>query len=168
MTMLTQGRLLELVVYDPDTGVFTRRVRSSSRALAGDVAGSMAKNGYRYVYVDGVRYSEHRLAVLYMTGEWPLEQVDHRRPGKEFRSDNRWEQLRPATPRQNRHNQKLSSRNKSGYKGVWWDSRRQRWTAEIRVGETKRLLGRSVDFDRACALRQAAEVQCSEGTPQWR
>ena len=47
--------------------------------------------------------------------------------------DNTRKNLREATTAQNQHNQRLSSANKSGYKGVFWSTREKKWTSRIRL-----------------------------------
>ena len=74
---LTAERLREVLDYDPDTGVFTRKVRTASSVKVGDVAGSLNGKGYIRIRVDGRLYFAHRLAWLYVHGEWPVDQVDH-------------------------------------------------------------------------------------------
>ena len=49
--------------------------------------------------------------------------------------DNRKENLRVATNSQNGHNSKLYKNNKSGYKGVHWNSFHEKWAASIRVNK---------------------------------
>ena len=68
----TQARLIELMTYCPDTGVFT-----NSRGIAGTVR---RQNNYstRLISVDGKQYVGARLAWVYMTGHDPGElEVDH-------------------------------------------------------------------------------------------
>jgi hypothetical protein len=69
----------------------------------------------------------------FITG-WPL--VDHRNGDG---LDNRRENLRPATNAQNGANQRASSRNTSGYKGVI--RHRHRWAAQIVPGGRRFWLG---------------------------
>lgn len=59
-------------------------------------------NGYIVIKIDGNRHYGHRLAFLYMTGEWSKHLVDHKPPG--MKSDNRWENIREATYTQNAYN----------------------------------------------------------------
>lgn len=82
---LTQERLKELLHYDPDTGIFTWRIRRGM-ALAGSVAGSARNSGRITIYVDSRQYDAARLAWLYMYGEFPPK--DLRRKNSDF-SDNR-------------------------------------------------------------------------------
>ena len=65
-------------------------------------------------------YYEQRLALLYMTGEWPSEEMDHRSLDK---ADNRWRNIRRASHSQNKFNRPKLSTNTSGYKGVYSDRR---------------------------------------------
>lgn len=122
---LTQARLKELLHYDPATGVFTWLV-SRGRSLAGSRAGSFDAEGYRRIGIDGRDYAAHRLAFLYMVGEFPPADVDHanRTPG-----DNRWGNLRPATRRENVGNVGLRRDNTSGYRGVSRNRRNEKWQA---------------------------------------
>ena len=50
--------------------------------------------------------------------------------------------LRAATNAQNLQNRGMPSNNASGYKGVLWDSARNKWRAEIRADGKRYFLGR--------------------------
>jgi hypothetical protein len=50
-----------------------------------------------------------------MLGYWPKEQVDHI---DRDTLNNKWENLRPASPRQNGANRKRGRNNTTGFKGV--------------------------------------------------
>jgi hypothetical protein len=120
---LTQERLKEVLHYDPDTGVFTWRVRLSNVTPVGSVAGtfigSVADRArgrmYRSIKIDRVAYRAHRLAFLYMTGEFPEDEVDHVRHN---RCDNRWGSITKATSSGNARNRSLLEKNKTGHIGV--------------------------------------------------
>jgi len=127
--MITQVRLKELFHYDPDTGIFTARTRRrGSKNRIGDVVGSPEPNGYVRITIDNETHRQHRLAWLYMTGEWPKEEIDHENLDK---SDNRWTNLREATHLQNRVNRPCRPDNKSGFKGVSAHTATGRWRATI-------------------------------------
>ncbi len=99
---LTAKRLREVLDYNPDTGEFRWKVdHAGKNSRCGDRAGARYSNGYRVIMVDGERYGEHRLAVLIMTGRWPLAEVDHENLD---RGDNRWCNIREATRTQNMAN----------------------------------------------------------------
>jgi hypothetical protein len=81
----------------------------------GDRAGGVGHKGYRFIKIDNQEYAEHRLAVFYMTGEWPPDQTDHRDLDK---ANNKWENIRPADGTQNQANRRLTKLNTTGFKGV--------------------------------------------------
>lgn len=132
---ITQARLKEVLSYDPATGVFTWLI-SRGRAKAGSVAGSPGDHGYWQIGIDGHRYYSHRLAFLFMTGEFPPNDVDHRDRNP---SDNRWDELRPATRSQNRCNSKPSG--VSRFKGVAWHKRAGKWMAQAWINDKHHHLG---------------------------
>lgn len=133
---LTQGRLKELVNYDPETGWITWRVLSSTTE-PGERAGGLHGFGYRQIGLEYKKFLEHQLAWLYMTGEWPTKEIDHI---NSVRSDNRWCNLREATRSQNGHNKQLHPRSTTGFTGVSTHGNRYRST--ITVNGTTTYLGR--------------------------
>lgn len=122
--MLTAERLRELFHYNQTTGEFTRiKPRKGSRLKVGTLS-----NGYVIIGVDFAQYFAHRLAWLWMTGEWPKFSVDHinRR-----RSDNRWVNLRDVPHQVNRLNQGLQKNNTSGVAGLSWDKKNRMWVVHM-------------------------------------
>ena len=126
--MLTQKRLKELLHYDPDTGIFTWKVQASRRTHIGDVAGCFDNKGYMIVQVDRQQYKAHRLAYLYVFGELPQSLLDHKDQDK---GNNRIDNLRLSTNKQNQENTGEWSTNTSGFKGVSWNKRDRKWQAKI-------------------------------------
>lgn len=128
--MITQERLKELLHYDPNTGVFTWRIALGSRS-AGSAAGCVWKgkcNKYIHVRIDRKLYYGQILAWLYMTGGYPPDEVDHK-DGDGL--NNRWKNLRPASRFENMRNTRKRSNNTSGFKGVSYVKKHDRWTADI-------------------------------------
>lgn len=152
----TVERLRQLVNYSPETGVFIRCVRTSNRIRIGDVVGSITSKGkckYLRANIDGNLYYLHQLAWLYMTGEWATKEIDHK-DGNGL--NNRWANLRLATHAQNSQNRKPASNNKSGVKGVCWDTARKRWLVTISADKKQCHIGRFVDKEVAMLAYQAA------------
>lgn len=100
---LTHARLLAVLHYDPETGVFKWLQALSPRGLVGTQAGGVRPDGYRTITIDGKPYLAHRLAWFYVHGQWPSYLLDHR---DGLRDDNRISELRDAdwfVNNQNRH-----------------------------------------------------------------
>lgn len=114
-TNLTAERLRELLRYNPETGVFTWRVKRGI-ALAGSIAGNKNRNGYVNIYVDNRPYRAHRLAWLYVYGSFPKQDIDHING---VRHDNRIANLRDVSTSHNMMNQRRArTDNKLGLLGV--------------------------------------------------
>lgn len=152
---LTAKRLREVLRYDPQTGQFTWLVRLSIRILIGRNAGRINRHGYRIITIDCVRYHAHRLAWLYMTGEWPAHYIDHANLDK---ADNRFANLREASRQQNSANTKTPSNNRSGFKGVQWHPQTKKWRARIGFNGKHQSLGLFKSPEEAhAAYAEAAE-----------
>lgn len=136
--LLTVTRLRELFSYDRDTGEFRRRVATSNRVRVGDVIAGVDGHGYRRVWIDGRSYKLHRLAWLYVHGEFPLGEIDHI---NNSRGDNRIANLRVATTAENQANTRRQSNNTSGFKGVSRSCGHDRWRATITVNGRQHLIG---------------------------
>jgi hypothetical protein len=128
---LTAARLRELLLYDVATGIFTWRKRpSKGKVQIGDVAGTI-RDGYVLIGIDGADFRAHRLAWLYVHGEWPPFDVDHRDTVKHH---NWIENLRLATRGENHQNQRKSrGQSTSGMLGVSWCATRRKWVAKLKV-----------------------------------
>jgi hypothetical protein len=154
--MITQDQLKEVLHYCPETGMFTWLVGGGARkgAEAGCVHIQSGKP-YRQVGVNNRAYSAHRLAFLYMTGEFPEDQVDHI-DGNGL--NNIWTNLRPVTCGENQKNRRKYARNTSGTTGVYWNVKCNKWVSQIVVEGKHKYLGLFDNKEDAIAARKAAEV----------
>lgn len=156
---LTAERLREVLHYDAATGRFTW-LKSHQKVSAGDAAGCLDDKGYVRIRIDGKRYRAHRLAWLYVTGDWPEDQIDHRDLDK---ANNAFLNLRQANNTQNNGNRKRQPNNTSGHRGVSWHSPRRRWRAIIYVGKKQVYLGTFNNKETAAeAYRLAAQSKFGE------
>ena len=121
--------LLNLFVYD--NGRILWLNPSGKRAKPGDEAGYKAKNGYRRIGINGKEYPTHWI-VWWMHGRIipPGFEIDHE---NHIRDDNRIENLRLVTRKQNSQNHTRRITNTSGYTGVFWNKRVCRWNVQVTV-----------------------------------
>lgn len=156
---ITHERVLELLTYDPETGVFRNRVFRSSVAKAGDIAGCRHNMGYWRIRLDRHYMLAHRLAWFYVHGVWP-EEIDHI---NRDRSDTRLANLRIATHSQNMMNKTCHKRGITGFKGVF--KKRKSFEAAISVNGKKVRLGTFKTPEEAhAAYCRAARDICGEFT----
>lgn len=154
MDKLSAEQLKELLYYDPATGVWTwLKPGPGRKALAGCW---VHKSGYGQISIQGKIYLTHRLAWLYMTGEWPEHEVDHIDgvPGHD-----QWVNLRSATIFQNRHNVKGHKDSSTGVKGVSKAANRSTFLARIRCAGVNINLGSFKSLGDAKAARISAELK---------
>lgn len=148
---LNQKLLKEYLSYSPESGEFTWIKRPSNRVRVGCRAGTASTDrGHRQIRLLGTIYKEHRLAWLYVHGEWPCEEIDHINQDP---SDNRLENLRLASHLVNCRNMPRQKNNTSGVTGVRWDEDKQAWRARIYV------LGREIHIGRFKTKRQAISAR---------
>jgi len=157
---LTQDELRRLFVYDPETGVLTRRVNHANGLKAGTVAGTMQRGRARYFVtrINRRLYLVHRLAWLYMHGEWPKGFIDHINGNG---LDNRLYNLRDVTNKQNlQASLKPPKSNTSGFKGVYWNKKQSKWVAGISIEGRRKYIGSfdSPEVAHEAYLAKKAEV----------
>lgn len=152
LTSLTVERLKQVLRYEPDTGYFYS-VDTNWRRRNGPV-GCLYKIGYRYICIDRIRYRAHRLAWLYIHGEWPSGELDHIN-GK--RDDNRIANLRIVNRVQNLANRSLAvASNKTGFAGVCATRHKTTWKASIVTDGRRIYLGSFKTKEEAAAAYAAA------------
>lgn len=135
--ILTAARLRELLYYDALTGAFNWRETVGRRGKVGQLAGNVHSSGYVHIIISRVSYKAHRLAWLYMTGEWPIGTIDHRDTD---RANNVWSNLRDVPGHWNTQNQSAPHKNnKSGFLGVTRQG--NYWRSNIRVNGMAIFLG---------------------------
>ena len=155
-TVLTQDILKYLLSYNPDSGFFTRLVKTSNKVKVGDIAGNPTKSGHIEIRVLNKAQYAHRLAWLYMTGEWPFGVIDHI-DGNGY--NNRWVNIRDCSHKENIRNSKLASTNTTGVKGVSWSTLKSKYVAQLVTDGVRRQLGYFASLEEAeQAVRAAREL----------
>lgn len=160
--MLTQGRLREFLDYDPKIGVFTWR-KDIGPCVSGAVAGCPDKNGYIIIGFDKKRYKAHRLAWLYVYGEFPSSHIDHI---NRIKNDNRICNLRVADDAQNRQNCSRQRNNTSGLVGVHYQKSSGKWISYIKLHGNQIYLGIYPSIEEAKAARSAAKAKLHTFNPE--
>lgn len=123
----------DLLDYNADTGEFFWKVPRGNRRI-GSPAGSPDPKGYIVIIIGRRHCLAHRLAWLWMTGEWPNECIDHIDGD---RGNNRWVNLREATYSQNNMNRTRNQR--ALPQGVY--PSRERFVAQLNINGKRRHLG---------------------------
>jgi hypothetical protein len=73
---VTHNEIREALDYNPASGLFVWKINPAKNVKAGSIAGGASDGrGYRYIRLNGVEFTDSRLAWFYMTGEWPERRV---------------------------------------------------------------------------------------------
>jgi hypothetical protein len=153
--MLTAERLRKVLAYNPETGAFQWNSTGSGRSAK---PGCLDADGYWRIGIDYRMYKAHRLAWLYMNGEWPTAEIDHINCDK---LDNRIANLRLCVGGiVNAQNQAgPTRRNKSGRPGLFWFAKTNRWRVQITCNKKQIHLGYFKDIEEAAAVYAKAKAE---------
>ena len=138
---ITPDQLQALLHYDPETGLFTWKIKTCRKVVPGAVAGYIKPEGYTIIRINKIGYRASRLAWLYMTGQHPLNDIDHIDGNPR---NNSFNNLRDVTTAGNIQNQRRAhNRNKTGagFLGVSKLKSTKRWRARICTKGVQTLIG---------------------------
>lgn len=156
---LTQSELKSVLKYNKRTGVFTWAKDIGCKMKQGDIAGcnlTLFGITYRSIRMSPKQYLAHRLAWLYIYGEFPKNQIDHINGDG---TDNRIVNLRDVTAAENMKNQTIYKNNTSGAVGVRWNKRDRKWRAHINNNKKQIHLGSFDEKSEAVKARKEAEIK---------
>lgn len=151
---LTQEYLKSRLDYNSGTGIFVWLNTRSGRIKNGSPAGNWA-GGYLKIKINQKRYQASRLAWFYMTGNWPENEIDHIDTNP---SNNKWDNLRPATRAQNCRNINKNKKNTTGFKGVT-SSKPNQFGAQIKINKKHIYLGTRNTPEEAHELYKEAAIK---------
>lgn len=131
--------LKKSIKYDPDTGVFIWTEYRGRNAKVGSIAGTVNGDGRIGIVYKQNKYLAHRLAWFYMTGSWPINEIDHKDGNV---ANNKFSNLREATREVNAQNIRIARANNksSGLLGVYLH-KKGRWMASIGINKRLKYLG---------------------------
>jgi hypothetical protein len=137
---ITLDQLRALLHYNPETGIFTWKVKTCRKVVPGAIAGYIKPEGYTIIRINKKRYVASRLAWFYVTENWPLNDIDHIDGNPR---NNAFNNLRDVSTAANIQNQKRAhSRNKTGkLLGVSKLKSSKRWRARICTNGVSTLIG---------------------------
>src|SRR5215469_11182218 len=144
---LTADFVRSVFDYSPKTGRLAWKIKFSRKVRIGDEAGRPDDQRRVKVGIQRREYLAHRVIWLWMTGAWPTKEIDHI---NENPLDNRWANLREATPSENHRNRGKQRNNTTGYKGVTFDKRRGVYIAGVKLNGRRHSAG--------CCFKTAKEA----------
>ena len=164
MTKPTSTRLRELLVYDPSTGVFQWKIDVGrwGRIKAGSIA-TVVQGPYLKIRFGDKYEFAHRVVWCYMTGEWPVGEIDHK---DRYTMNNRFSNLRDVSRGVNAQNRAVRQKNnQGGLLGVSWHKKDQKWRARIQTDRKSVYLGefqtRDAAFEAYLQAKRKHHVGCT-------
>lgn len=151
--MITQATVRTMFHYSPDIGTF-KRIKFNHRQIGlvqcDREINSKNAHGYSTVGHLGKVFLVHRLIWLYMTGEYPIGEIDHIDGDKQ---NNKWENLRLVTSKDNSCNRGIRLDNSSGVTGVTKIKKSGKYV--VRIGQIH--IGTFNTLEEATIARKHAE-----------
>lgn len=155
---MTQETLHEYLDYNPASGeLIWKTKKHSSKVVVGTRAGSISTtNRHRVLRLLGHLYAEHRLVWLHYYGEWPKGHVDHVNHDEQ---DNRIENLRDVSQKENNMNNSKRRDNSTGHPGVWINklNSKKKFMAELTLDRKRVHYSSHYSLEEAIAARKKAE-----------
>ena len=147
--------LIALFNYNPKTGLLIRAKTVRGRgSVVGAIVGTPNSDGHLVCKIDYQIYYVHRIIWKIFYGEEPPPILDHK---NRKNTDNRIDNLRPATAFQNGCNKNISKRNLTGIVGVSFCKQMKRWKSHIKANGINIHLGYHHKKEDAITARRKAE-----------
>lgn len=138
----SKEKILQAISYDPVGGIFTSN-------LSGRKIGYIDSCGYEVINIYKQEYRSHRLAMV--INSFDIDGI---------RNNNKINNLRLVTKKENAKNKRLKSNNKSGVHGVGWAKELGKWRARISSSKNRYVsLGCFNSFFEAVCARKSAEIK---------
>ena len=146
----SKKEVLKAITYNSDTGVFTSN-------LSGRKIGYIDSCGYEVINIYNQEYRSHRLAMVISGLDVTGLEVDHI---DGVRNNNKLNNLRLVTKKENAKNKRLRCNNKTGVHGVSWAKELGKWRSRISTSKNRHVsLGCFDSFFEAICARKSAEIK---------
>ena len=173
---LTAEIVRDLLDYNPDTGdlfwkerplKYFKSERSARRwntTYAGKEAFTTKDKDYNSKHgrirrkvgsIFDKNYYAHRIIWLHYYGCWPKDQIDHINHDA---TDNRIINLREVSGFENQKNRKLNKNSNTGYTGVLWSKKHNKYIARIGINNKNIHLGIYDNLEEAIEARELANI----------
>lgn len=143
-----------------DGSITEAAIDTQDLPLVSDFKGTwyQTKNGYVAIEVGKRNVDRTSLTMHRVLFGYPDFEIDHFNRNK--LDNRRSSNLREATRGQNNQNRSSFSKNKSGYRGVYWNSRYQVWQVRIEINGKVKCFGTYRDVHEAgkTAMEKRAEI----------
>ena len=117
-------------IFEYRDGELYWKIKPSNSVKIGNKAGCLdTSNGYYVVRIKGKMHGLHRIVFAMHYDVFP-KMIDHIDGNPK---NNKIENLRKADDKQNQWNQKLHSRNTSGFKNVFFRKDKKKWACRLQV-----------------------------------
>jgi hypothetical protein len=161
---LTHEALLKAIEFDERVGRFRYLPRADTefdhskfnRKYAGALAGDERENTYRTIYIKGKRYLETTVAWFYYKGEWPMTEIRHDDGDRlNIREGNLRVADQSITADVTVARKRRNTNNTTGYAGVTFCPKRQKFLVRVCRGGKRRYGGAFNDLHQAGAKATA-------------
>ena len=153
---LTQEEIKEVFDYREDKFYWKKRPRYS-RVDISKPAGYLRKDGYVQIRYKRKSYQIHRFIYIYHNGAIPEDlEPDHI---NRVKNNNNIKNLCLKTHSENMKNSSMRSNNTSGFNGVSFDKRQNKWIAYISINNKRIHLGYFDDINDAISARKKANKE---------
>jgi len=154
-SLVSYEYLKSILKYDPENGIFTWLVSRGGTKI-GDIAGSTGSHGYVHIQICRKIYKAHRLAFLYMKGDWPEYAIDHING---IKNDNRFCNLREASCSDNQKNRGVRKHSTTGVTGVYLNKITGKYYPYIMIDDKNAYPKCDGTYDDAVRVRKEAEIK---------
>lgn len=128
---------------------------ASGRHKPNNIMGTPRKDGYIVWWVDGKLRLMHQVLWFMKYKRWAkkIDHIDHNR------ANNSIDNLREVTHGQNLQNCSKSKSNSSGYTGIYWHTKKNKWHVQLMINRRRIHIGYFAELPDAIIARDSAHAK---------